>query len=160
MINMIKKMTKGKVLMILIVPILLISVVISGSFAATDFEMIDTAQLHSMVVDNAYKLEGGREKQFTVIDARPKEEYDETHIFSAISIPEEDFEKSKGLLPRDRSIPLVVYCNDITLDTAMRWAVKAVAAGYKNVAIYKEGFLVWKEKRMPVAPLSSGSRNP
>jgi rhodanese-related sulfurtransferase len=68
-----------------------------------------------MIVDNAYEIERGREKRFTVIDTRTKKEYDAAHIFSAISIPEKDFEKSMTLLPQDKSVILVVYCNDTFL---------------------------------------------
>jgi len=123
------------------------------SFAASDFKMIDTAQLHTMIVDNAYRLEGGREKQFTVIDARTKEEYNEAHIFSAISIPEQDFETFMALLPKDRSVQLVVYCNDIKFGTSTKWASKAAAHGYTNIVIYSEGFSAWKAQHMPTAPL-------
>ncbi len=121
--------------------------------AGPDFKTIDTAQLHSMIVDNAYKIEGGREKQFTVIDARTKEEYDEAHIFSSISIPENAFEKSINLLPKNRRILIVVYCNDKKLETSRKWADRAASAGYTNLFIYSDGFPVWKEKKMPVAPL-------
>lgn len=149
-------MTKEKALMTLLALIVFIFMLPSISMAVTDFKMIDTAQLHSMVVDNAYRLEGGREKQFTVIDARSKEEYDEAHIFSAISIPERDFEKSMDLLPKDKGVLLVVYCNDIKFGTGMKWAGKAAAAGYTKIAIYSEGFTVWKEKQMPIAPVTNG----
>ena len=123
------------------------------SFAASDFKMIDTAQLHTMIVDNAYRLEGRREKQFTVIDARTKEEYNEAHIFSAISIPEQDFKTFMALLPKDRSVQLVVYCNDIKFGTSTKWASKAAAHGYTNIVIYSEGFSAWKAQHMPTAPL-------
>lgn len=135
---------------------ILIFAIVSSSFAWSDFKTIDTAQLHSMVVDNAYRLEGGRRAQFTVIDARTKEEYDEAHIFSAISIPENVFEKSKNLLPGDTGMPLVVYCNGENLELSRNWAGKAAAAGYKNIAIYSEGFQVWKNKKMPAVSRGTG----
>jgi rhodanese-related sulfurtransferase len=123
------------------------------AFATSDLTLIDTAQLHSMIVDNAYKLEGGREKQFTVVDAREKEEYSEAHIFSAISIPEKEFERSTALLPKDKGVQLVVYCNDSKFGTSAKWAIKAAAHGYTNVVIYSEGFSTWKARHMPTAPL-------
>lgn len=147
-------MTREKELMTLLILIFFNFALASRSVASTDFKMIDTAQLYSMVMDNAYRLEGGRERQFTVIDARSKEEYDEAHIFTAISVPEKDFEKSTALFPKDKSVLLVVYCNVIKSETCIKWAGKAVAAGYTNIAIYSEGFTVWKEKQMPVAPLT------
>jgi rhodanese-related sulfurtransferase len=108
-----------------------------------------------MIVDNAYRMEGGREKHFTIIDTRTKEEYDEAHIFSAISIPEEDFDKSIYLLPKDKGVLLVVYCNDREIEKITKWADKAADAGYVNIAIYSEGFQVWRAMKMPIAPLTN-----
>ncbi len=129
-------------------------VFVSTSFAEPHFKSIDTAQLHSMIVDNAYRLEGGREKQFTVVDARTKEEYDNAHIFSAISIPEKDFDKFRTLLPNDKGAQVVVYCMDTEPGTSTRWAGKAAALGYANIVIYSEGFSAWRAQRMPIAPLN------
>ncbi len=126
---------------------------VSKSLAGSDFTTIDTAQLHSMVMDNAYRLEGGRDKKFTIIDGRTKEEYDGSHIFSAINVPEKDFERAKDLLPRDKNALLAVYGNDANFETSRKWAGKAAAAGYTNIVIYAERFSVWKEKHMPIAPL-------
>jgi rhodanese-related sulfurtransferase len=126
---------------------------VSTSIAAYDYKMIDTAQLHSMIVENAYRLEGGRKQQFTVIDARTKEEYNEAHIFSAISIPEKDFEEFMTLLPKDKSVQLVVYCNDNKFGTSTKWASKAAAHGYTNIVIYSDGFSAWQAQHMPTAPL-------
>jgi rhodanese-related sulfurtransferase len=125
------------------------------SFAVPDVKMIDTAQLHTMIVDNAYRLEGGRERQFAVVDARTHEEYNQAHIFSAISIPEKDFEKFTALLPKNKSAHLVVYCNDIKFGTSSKWASKAAAHGYTNIAIYAERFSAWKTQHMPTASLDN-----
>lgn len=123
------------------------------TFAASDFKMIDTAQLHSMIVDNAYELEAGRKKQFILIDVRTRTEYDKAHIFSAISIPEKDFEKFMTLLPEDKSVQLVVCCNDIKFGSITKWASKAAAHGYTNIVIYSEKFSAWKAQHMPIVPL-------
>lgn len=96
-----KEMTKEKAKVISLVLTVLVLALASRAVAA-DFKKIDTERLHSMVVDDAYRLEGGREKLFTVIDARSKEEYGEAHIFTAVSVPEKDFEKTKALLPKDK----------------------------------------------------------
>jgi rhodanese-related sulfurtransferase len=130
---------------------------VSESSAAPHFQSIDTAQLHAMVVNNAYELEGGRQRQFLVVDARSKEEYNHAHIFSAISIPEKDFDAFATLLPKDKIVQLVVYCNDIKSGTSARWAGKAAAYGYTNIVIYSEGFSSWKAQHMPTAPLQGGN---
>jgi len=131
-------------------------VLASQSFAEPDVKTIDIAQLHSMIVDNAYSLEAGREKHYTVIDARTKEEYDEAHIFSAISVPVRDFEKLIDLLPKDRETLLVVYCNDTNFETSRKWADKATAAGYANIAVYSEVFSAWMKNNMPTVSHRSG----
>jgi rhodanese-related sulfurtransferase len=129
--------------------------VVSNSWGGSGLRVIGTARLHSMVVDNAYALEGRRDMPFTIIDARSKEEYGHAHIASAISIPEKDFDKSTDLLPKDKGVLLVVYCDGMKSGMSRRWADKAKAAGYMNISIYSEGFPVWKERHMPIAPLSS-----
>jgi rhodanese-related sulfurtransferase len=125
----------------LFILVTLLFVFVSTIFAASNFKNIDTRQLNSMIVDNAYELEGGRGKQFTVVDARTKREFDEAHTFSSISIPEKDFEKSMNLLPHDKQTLLVVYGNDSKRKTSQEWAEKA-AVGYSNIVIYREGFLI------------------
>ncbi len=146
-------MRPGKKLKMPIGLFIVAAALVSNFSVASDFKTIDTAQLHSMVVDNAYRLEAGRERQFTVIDARMEEEYDEAHVFSAISIPEKGFEKSVGLLPKDKGALLVVYCNDAKLETSKKWAGKAAAAGYTHIVIYSERFSAWVKHNMPIAPL-------
>ena len=50
-----------------------------------------------------------------LIDSRPKKaKYDKGHIPSAISIPDSEFEKLQGRLPRDNSTPLIFYCQGYT----------------------------------------------
>ncbi len=128
----------------------------SRSSAGSDFRLIGTDQLHSLAVDNAYRLEGGKDTRFTIIDARTKKEYDSSHIFSAISIPENDFGSSKVLLPKDKGTLLVVYCDGADPTVCRKWAEKAETTGYANIAIYSEGFTAWEKKKMPVAPLAGG----
>jgi rhodanese-related sulfurtransferase len=128
---------------------------VSLSFAGTDVKTIDTAQLRSMVVENVYELEAGRQGQFTIIDARPREEYERAHIFSAVSIPENNFETYLMYLPADKNTLLVVYCNSLESGTSGRWAEKAKSAGYTNIIIYADSFSVWKEKHLPILPFKS-----
>jgi rhodanese-related sulfurtransferase len=127
---------------------------VTSSGAGLSFKTIDTEKLHSIIVNNAYEIEAGRAKQFIVIDARTKREYEKAHIFSSINIPEVDFENSLNLIPRDREVLLIVYCNDTKNETSQKWAEKAAAAGYFNIVIYKDGFQTWKKTEMPIAPLS------
>ena len=50
-----------------------------------------------------------------VIDTRPKKaKFDKGHIPGAVSIPDKQFEEFKGLLPQDKEVPLVYYCEGYT----------------------------------------------
>ena len=50
-----------------------------------------------------------------LIDSRSKKpKYDKGHVPSAISLPESQFEKLQGRLPRDENTPLIFYCEGYT----------------------------------------------
>ena len=71
-----------------------------GSYAAVSVEYV------------AKQLEGN---EAIVIDSRPKKpKFDKGHIPSAISIPDSQFEKLQGRLPRDENTPLIFYCEGYT----------------------------------------------
>ena len=71
-----------------------------GSYAAVSVEYV------------AKQVEGN---EAIVIDSRPqKPKYDKGHIPSALSIPESQFEKLQGKLPRDNNTPLIFYCEGFT----------------------------------------------
>jgi len=108
-----------------------------------EFKIITTEQLKAMIDDK---------KDFTLIDARTKEEYQAAHIPGAISIPEKLFENSVSLLPTNRDALLAFYCNGIKCGKSTKTAKKAAALGYKNILIYGEGFPVWEEKGMKIVP--------
>jgi len=53
--------------------------------------------------------------QAVVVDSRPKKpKYDKSHIPTAVSIPQSQFEKLQGKLPRDLSTVLIFYCGGYT----------------------------------------------
>ncbi|MDM8539214.1 rhodanese-like domain-containing protein [Desulfobacterales bacterium HSG17] len=50
-----------------------------------------------------------------IVDSRPtKPKYIQGHIPGAYSIPKKDYETKKGILPIDKTIPLVFYCGGFT----------------------------------------------
>ena len=50
-----------------------------------------------------------------IVDSRPqKAKYDKGYIPSAISIPDSEFDKLQGKLPRDSATPLIFYCEGFT----------------------------------------------
>lgn len=62
---------------------LLCMLLLVSQTAAADYRLIDTAQLKAML---------DAKEEFTLVDARTKEEYDEAHIVKAINITEKGHE--------------------------------------------------------------------
>ena len=55
------------------------------------------------------------ESPVMVIDTRPKKaKFDKGHIPGAVSIPDKKFEEFQGVLPQDKEVPLVYYCEGYT----------------------------------------------
>jgi len=71
-----------------------------GSYAAVDVDYV------------AKQIAGN---QAVVVDSRPKKpKYDKSHIPTAVSIPQSQFEKLQGKLPRDLNTVLIFYCGGYT----------------------------------------------
>jgi len=86
-----------------------------------------------------------------LVDARTPEEYQEVHIRGAISIPVNNFEESRNLLPEDKTARLIFYCNGVKCGKSGLAAQKAAEAGYTNVAVFAAGMPVWEEKGYPIS---------
>lgn len=138
---MLGKHSLQKVYRVVIYLFLAFLVLVPKLASGADFKTINTEQLKAMIDEK---------KDFTLIDARTKEEYQEAHIIKAVSMPEKEFENSISLLPSDKNSLLVFYCNGSKCGKSKKAAQKADTAGYKNIIIYSEGFPVWEEKNMPI----------
>jgi rhodanese-related sulfurtransferase len=124
--------------------ILLIAAALSSAHGAEiEFKVVTTDQLKAMIEEK---------KDFLLIDARTREEYQEAHIANALSIPEKSFEESLSLLPADKNSLMVFYCNGVKCGKSKKVAKKADAIGYKNILIYGEGFPVWEENGNKIVP--------
>jgi rhodanese-related sulfurtransferase len=134
----------------IIVPLLLSLLVSPGVNAQTQYQTIDTDRLHSMVVDNAYKLEGGKQTQYTVIDTRTPERYHQGHIFSAVNIPVRDLQLPSPMLPTDLAHSIVLYGDNTDLRSSVALFASLTQAGFTNIRIYSEPFSTWKNSHLPV----------
>ncbi len=72
-------------------------------------------------------------KSVLFVDARPEEEYRIGRLPGAIP--------STRTPPRDK--PIVVYCANEFCDTALRLGAELKKAGYKDVAVFVEGYEAW-----------------
>ncbi|MCE5311759.1 MAG: rhodanese-like domain-containing protein [Nitrospiraceae bacterium] len=120
---------------------LMILLILAAQAASADYKVIDTTQLKAMFDDK---------KNFTLIDARTKEEYNEAHIVKAINVTEKGFETQASQLPVDKSALLIIYCNGVKCGKSKKVAKKSTTLGYTNILLYAEGFPVWEEKTLPI----------
>jgi len=83
-----------------------------------------------------------------VIDVRPEEEYYESHLPGAVSIPVGEIESRIGELPRDREI--VVYCRGELCILADK-ALDILRANGFTAKRLNEGLIDWKLAGFPIA---------
>lgn len=127
---------------LLVLFVFLVMVMGASHLAAENtYRIISAGQLKTML---------DAKDEFTLIDARTRDEFDEAHIIRAINIPEKNFEGMLSSLPANKNSLLVIYCNGMKCGKSKKVAAKAEAAGYTNIMLYAEGFPVWEEKAMPI----------
>lgn len=90
----------------------------------------------------AAQLAGGA--PLLLVDSRPKQnKYDKGHIPGAVSIPDTRFDDFKGMLPSDKSLPIVYYCGGTKCKLSHKSARKAIALGYTDVKVFAQGYPRW-----------------
>jgi rhodanese-related sulfurtransferase len=79
-----------------------------------------------------------------LVDSRPKRaKYDKSHIPTAISIPDMQFDELKSQLPADKNKLLVFYCGGLDCKLSHKSAAKAIGLGYTHVKVFAEGYPAW-----------------
>ncbi len=82
-----------------------------------------------------------------IIDSRPmKRRFNNGHIPGAISIPNTQFDKMVGALPKDKTKMLIFYCGGFKCPLSHKSAFKAEKLGYTNIRVYAAGFPDWVSK--------------
>jgi rhodanese-related sulfurtransferase len=83
-----------------------------------------------------------------IIDSRPAaRKYDIGHIPGAINIPDTQFDTlAPKLLPADKSMLLIFYCEGPECTLSHKGAFKAEKLGYTNIVVYTNGYPEWKKK--------------
>ncbi|MCI5224031.1 MAG: rhodanese-like domain-containing protein, partial [Candidatus Electrothrix sp. AR4] len=95
------------------------------------YRLIDTGSLK--------KLLDAEPDDLVVVDARNSEEYQEVHIKGAISVPQKKFKQYAHLLPKEKSVRIIFYCNGVKCGKSKKAAKKALKMGYMQVFVYAEG---------------------
>ncbi|PLX86772.1 MAG: sulfurtransferase [Desulfuromonas sp.] len=109
----------------------------AGAAVAAGYGTIDHLVMKTLVDADA--------RNFVLVDARNPEEYRESHIPGAINIPQRSFGDFTGLLPANKNVMLIFYCNGVKCGKSKKSAKQALALGYTNVHVYAEGMPVWEE---------------
>jgi rhodanese-related sulfurtransferase len=80
-----------------------------------------------------------------IIDSRPAaRKYDVGHIPGAVNIPDTQFDSlAPKLLPPDKSMLLIFYCEGPECSLSHKGAFKAEKLGYTNIVVYTEGYPEW-----------------
>jgi rhodanese-related sulfurtransferase len=92
-----------------------------------------------------------KEPNLVIINTLPREEFDNTNIPGAISIPVDvpDFDDRVALAAGAKENKLVVYCASEQCDCCERATQKLEAAGFSSVLTYKGGAEAWKNEAQP-----------
>jgi len=99
-------------------------------------------------VDEAYKIYNSG-KDYIFIDVRSEEEYTESHIKGALSIPITEIRSSINEIPKDKKI--IIYCNGSGCDTSQMAAEALAQNGFSGLYIMGGlGMLEWTNKGYPV----------
>jgi rhodanese-related sulfurtransferase len=98
-------------------------------------------------------LELHQQGETIFIDARPPGEYRELHVEGAINLTADDLHAIKDAelskrLPSER--PLIVYCGHADCHASLKVAELLQNRGFKQVAVFLEGFRAWDEAGYPV----------
>lgn len=83
--------------------------------------------------------------KYMVIDSRPELKYMASHLPWAVSVPWQDMKDMLDVLPKDKSQKLIFYCGGLKCKLSHKAADLAMAQGYTNVYVFKEGEPGWRK---------------
>lgn len=96
-----------------------------------------------------------RDERVTVIDARPREEYEAGHIPGALSMPVTELKRRIGELPRSREV--VAYCRGPYCVYALDAVTLLRKRGYRARRA-AEGLPEWRARGMPIETGGTASK--
>jgi rhodanese-related sulfurtransferase len=102
------------------------------------FPIVSSEELKGLLESKAAGL--------VLIDARTQQEYQDSHIVTAISIPLSVIEKDTSVLHAAKNARLVFYCNGVKCGKSGKSALIARSLGYTDISVYADGIPVWEEK--------------
>ncbi len=107
----------------------------------------DDQPVHIMNIDDLVKLTKSN-KNYVLVDARQRDQYNKEHLPSAVSIPLSTTDSYAANMNKDQLI--VVYCQSYQCPVSTESAKEFMKLGFTNVWDYKGGIQEWKDKGYPV----------
>ncbi len=133
---------KRLALIVAITMCLFVAPVLNLSWAA-EIEHISMEELKTVIESGA--------KGVLIVDVQPAGAYKTGHIKGAISFPWKPEIDSPGILPKDKGIIIVVYCDcsheEDSIDTATQLQEKW---DYTNIKVLKGSWTKWKTLGYPI----------
>jgi rhodanese-related sulfurtransferase/DNA-binding transcriptional ArsR family regulator len=98
-----------------------------------------------------------RDGEVTVLDVRPRDEYEAGHIPGARSVPVGELGRRLGELPKSREV--IAYCRGAYCVYSLEAVTLLRKKGYRARRV-EEGFADWRAERLPVArgPEGAGAK--
>ena len=135
---------------------------LAGAGAARANSVDTPAELPGAAVVSAEEARRLMAAGAVLVDTRVGNEFAESHIRGAISVPykeasrkAKDFDATRdrfdlAKLPADRARPVIFYCNSGDCWKSYKASSVAVRAGFKQVYWFRGGYPEWKKKGLPV----------
>jgi len=90
------------------------------------------------------------ETPMIIIEALPKEYFDDEHLPSALNIPHDEIQaRASDMLP-DKEACIVVYCASTDCQNSKIATATLQQMGYSNALEYVEGKQHWLEAHLPI----------
>ena len=88
------------------------------------------------------------EKELTILDVRPEEEYNDSHLKNAIRVDVTGLEKN--IIQLNKNIPVLLYCSSLDCGSSDEAARILVTNGFSRVYVMDEGIEAWTLEGLPI----------
>lgn len=89
-------------------------------------------------------------KEYTIVEALPRQYYEAEHLPGAINIPHDEVQAAASRLISDKSESVIVYCANAECRNSHIAAEVLRELGYSSVYEYAEGKKGWKDAGLPL----------
>lgn len=103
--------------------------------------------MFSLIHHDELKAMIERNDAIVILDVLPEDSFLRHHLPGAINLPwgSENFDELAEQLMPDKSMPIVVYCENHDCQKSPKAAARLAELGYKNVSDYENGLTEWEE---------------